>query len=68
VIVICGQHTHAATGVATELRIAREEKMPYFLLWGYDGKTCHQPISALATDKIYKWTWENLKDLVRGNR
>jgi len=31
VIVICGEHTHTATGVATELRIAREEKKPYFL-------------------------------------
>jgi hypothetical protein len=68
VIVICGEHTHTATGVATELRIAREEKVSYFLLWGYDGKTCYAPTSALPTDKIYKWTWENLKDLVRGNR
>jgi hypothetical protein len=34
VIVICGEHTHYATGVATELQIAREERKPYFLLWG----------------------------------
>ena len=68
VIVICGQNTHAATGVATELRIAREEKLPYFLLGGYADKTCYAPVSAAPTDKIYKWTWENLKNLVRGNR
>jgi MTH538 TIR-like domain (DUF1863) len=29
VIVICGQQTHWATGVATELRIAREEGIPF---------------------------------------
>jgi hypothetical protein len=68
VIVICGEHTHTATGVATELKIAREEKVPYFLLWGYSGKTCYKPTTALDTDKIYKWEWEILKKLVRGER
>lgn len=68
VIVICGEHTHTATGVAAELRISHEEKKPYFLLWGYKDKTCSKPTSALPTDKIYKWEWENLKNLVRGAR
>jgi hypothetical protein len=68
VIVICGEHTHTATGVATELRIAREERQPYFLLWGYSGKTCYKPTTALDTDKIYKWEWDILKKLVRGER
>jgi hypothetical protein len=68
VIVICGEHTHSATGVATELKIAREEKKPYFLLHGYGSKTCYKPTTALSTDKIYKWEWENLKNLVRGGR
>ena len=68
VIVICGEHTHTATGVAAELKIAQEEKKPYFLLLGYKDKTCYAPTTALATDKIYKWEWENLKNLVRGNR
>jgi hypothetical protein len=68
VIVICGEHTHLATGVAAELEIARDEKKPYFLLKGYKDKTCYAPTSALASDKIYKWEWENLKNLVRGAR
>ena len=68
VIVLCGENTHAATGVATELRIAREEKKPYFLLWGYKDKTCTKPTSATASDKIYEWTWDNLKKLVGGAR
>jgi len=67
-IVICGEHTHTATGVATELKIAQEETVPYFLLWGYADKTCYKPTSAKATDKIYKWTWDNLKALIRGDR
>ena len=49
-IVICGEHTHTATGVATELKIAQEETLPYFLLWGYADKTCYKPTSAKATD------------------
>jgi len=68
VIVLCGEHTHTATGVSAELTIAREEKKPYFLLWGYSSKTCTKPTSASKDDKIYKWTWDNLKALIAGNR
>jgi hypothetical protein len=68
VIVLCGEHTHQATGVAAELTIAKEEKKPYFLLWGYSDKTCTKPTTASANDKIYKWTWDNLKALIGGSR
>jgi len=68
VIVLCGEHTHEATGVSAELKIAQEEKKPYFLLWGYSDKTCTKPTSAAAGDKIYTWTWDNLKKLVAGGR
>jgi hypothetical protein len=68
VIVICGEHTHTATGVDVELRIAQEEKKPYFLLKGYKDKFCTRPASAKATDGLYAWGWENLKNLVRGQR
>ena len=68
VIVICGQYTNTATGVATELEIARNEKKPYFLLKGYADNTCYKPTTALVTDLVYTWTWDNLKQLVRGAR
>jgi hypothetical protein len=68
VIVICGEWTHTASGVATELSIAREEWKPYFLLWGRNGRTCTAPTSATVADKIYEWTWANLKALVGGER
>jgi hypothetical protein len=67
-IVICGEYTHNAAGVAAELSITRDEKKPYFLLWGRSGKVCTKPTSALATDKVYNWTWDNLKALVGGAR
>lgn len=67
-IVICGEWTHTAAGVSAELAITREEAKPYFLLWGRSGKTCTKPTSALSTDKIYEWTWENLKNLINGAR
>ena len=34
VIVICGEYTHTAGGVATELQIAKDLEKPYFLLKG----------------------------------
>ena len=68
VVVICGQHTDSATGVSAELSIAQDVGKSYFLLKGYNDKTCVKPKSAKATDKIYDWTWENLKKLIGGGR
>jgi hypothetical protein len=67
-IVVCGEWTHTATGVAEELRITREEGKPYFLLWGRADKKCTKPKAALESDKIYKWTWDNLEKLIGGAR
>jgi hypothetical protein len=67
-IVICGTHTHLATGVAAELDITRQEGNPYFLLWGRPEKACTKPTNALSNDTIYKWTWDNLKQLIAGAR
>ena len=68
VIVICGKHTDTATGVNVEMRIAREEGTPYFLLAGYADGGNRKPAEALSSDKMYKWTWDNLKSLIAGNR
>ena len=68
VIIICGEYTNNATGVSAELNIAKEEHVPYFLLWGRSEKNCTKPSNALGSDKIYKWTWDNLKALVSGTR
>ena len=68
VIGLCGEHTHTATGVATEVAIAQKKNVPYFLLWAYADKTCTKPTSAQSSDKIYSWTWPNLKALIGGGR
>lgn len=68
VLVMCGEHTDTATGVSAELSIAQEERKPYFLLWGRANKTCRKPKTAKDTDKIYNWTWDNLKALIGGSR
>lgn len=67
-IVICGEHTHAAKGVTAELTITQEENKPYFLLRGRPNKTCHKPGMAHNSDKIYKWSWDNLRKLIAGQR
>ncbi len=68
VIVLCGTKTHTATGVAAELSIAKEKSKPYFLLAAYSDKKCTKPTSASASDKVYTWTWDNLKKLIGGSR
>ena len=68
IIVLCGTMTHIASGVAAELLIAKEKNKPYFLLAAYSDKNCTKPTSATASDKIYNWTWSNLKTLIGGGR
>jgi len=68
VAVICGQHTNTATGVAVEVGIAQDEKVPYFLLAGRAAGGNKKPTTAKDTDKLYKWTWEILKKLIGGAR
>lgn len=68
VAVICGEYTHTATGVSAEVEIAQELGKPYFLLKGRSDKTCMKPKSAKTEDKIYRWTWENVGLLLKGNR
>ncbi len=67
VIVICGQHTDTATGVSVEINLAKKNGIPFFLLKGYSDKNCKWPKSA-STEKMYNWTWENLKKLLKGDR
>lgn len=68
VAVLCGQHTDSAIGVATEVAISQNEGIPYFLLRGYSDKVCKKPSSAKYSDKLYDWTWDNLKKLIGGAR
>ena len=67
-LVICGEHTDSATGVSAEIVIAQEERIPYFLLHGRNGKVGIKPKAAKSTDKVYNWTWDNLKSLFGGGR
>jgi len=66
-IILCGQHTHTASGVASELSIIQELRMPYFLLKGYSDKICSKPNGAFY-NTLYDWTWPNLKALIGGAR
>lgn len=68
VIVLCGEKTHTATGVAVEHNIAKEECIANFMLKGYSDKNCTRPTSAEASEKMYNWTWDNLKKLIVGQR
>jgi hypothetical protein len=68
VIVLCGTRTNTASGVSVELKLTQEQNKPYFLLWGRSDKTCIKPTAALSTDKVYNWTWANLKALIAGSR
>lgn len=67
-IVICGEHTHRASGVAGEVAIIREERKPYFLLRGRRQRQCSRPTTAPRKKTMHTWTWYNLKDLIANPR
>ena len=60
VIVICGEHTQVSAQVDSELRIAKEEEKPYFLLWGRRAQMCTMPARATRAESMYSWSWETL--------
>ena len=66
VIVICGEHTHDAAGVAGEVTITQEEGKPYFLIRGRRRKTCTRPRNARSSDEMHSWTWDTLTRLIAG--
>ncbi len=68
VIVICGQHTHQASGVAGEVAIAREEGIPYFLLKGRRQRQCSRPTTAPKRKVMHPWTWPTLSELIANPR
>jgi hypothetical protein len=68
VVVLCGEYTNTASGVAAELKIAKEEGIPYFLLHGRADVNCKKPNNCSCSDKIYMWSWDNLKLLFQGKR
>lgn len=68
VCILCGEHTNKANGVAIELQQVKELQKEFFLLQAYADKTCTKPANAAANDKIYRWTWDNLKKLIHGSR
>lgn len=62
VLVIAGEYTHRARGVLQEIAIAREEGIPIVQIIGYKDRQCPTVPSA---GRVYAWTWENLKNLLR---
>ncbi len=66
--VVCGHYTDTAAGVNAEIRISREVGTPYFLLAGRASGSNRKPTAALASDKMYTWTWDHLKTLIHGGR
>lgn len=63
-IVICGEYTEASICMSSELRIAQEEKTPYFLLWGRREVMCTKPVGAKNSEGMYSWTRQILHNQI----
>lgn len=65
VIVMVGEKTSKCSGVIAEIGMAKEAGVPVVGIRGYKDKDCPQPD---GLEGYYRWTWDNVKSLVRGNR
>ena len=68
VIIICGEHTRNASGVAAELTMSREVHTPYVLLRGRRHRPCTKPAGARSDDEMHPWTWKTLHHLIDARR
>ncbi|MEK6701936.1 MAG: TIR domain-containing protein [Planctomycetota bacterium] len=68
VIVLCGDQTHQAKGVETELLIAKDLKKPYALIKATRQYTPTRPKSAGANEPMYPATWPTVAALLRGEK
>jgi hypothetical protein len=64
VIFICSEHTEASASMSNELRIAQQEKTPYFLLWGRREIMCTKPLGAKSAEGMYIWSQQVLQDQI----
>ena len=65
VIVMVGEKTYACSGVKAEIAMAKEARVPVVGVKGYPNKNCPKPD---GLEGFYKWTWENVENLVKGYR
>ncbi|MCW5767086.1 MAG: hypothetical protein KIT19_00230 [Phycisphaeraceae bacterium] len=66
VIVLCGEQTHQAPGVATEVQLAQKLGRRYFLLSGTRIGMPTRPKHSRADDKIWTYRWPTLQTLLTG--
>ena len=50
--------------MSAELRVAQQERTPYFLLWGRREIMCTKPIGAKPADGMYSWTRQILEEQI----
>lgn len=68
VIVLCGDQTHQAKGVETELRITKELGKPYALIKATVQYTPTRPKSASPSEPMYPARWPTVAALLRGEK
>ena len=62
VLVIVGPNTYRAPGVLKEVEMAREHNKKIVQIIGYkDGSYTPVP----SAGKLYRWNWENLKNILQ---
>lgn len=64
VIVLVGRHMTSATGIAKEIKMAKEQDVPLFGVYVDDANTQSTLPDGLARSRTVIWTWENVAKMV----
>lgn len=65
-VVLCGDQTHQAVGVASEIQIAQRYGKPYFLLACTRSGIPTKPKHARSEDRVWTYRWPTLETLLKG--
>lgn len=63
VIVMVGSYTYRAPGVLKEVAMARRSNIPIVQIIGYRDAN---PTPVPDAGRLYRWNWQNLKNLLGG--
>ena len=67
VLVLCGEQTHQAAGVAVEVQLAQKLGKRYFLLSGARKGAPTKPKHARGEDRIWTYRWPTVQALLMGH-
>lgn len=64
VIVLVGKYMASATGVVKEIKMAKDQNVPFFGVYVGGANTSSNLTTGLARNRTIKWDWEEIASAI----